>query len=192
MPTTPDPIQAAAGRPALPAGRCGGCGRRHRVSPTSGYCPCCAFGIRRQAARHVTAQPGQLAGEVVDMIPRTPRPPSIGHVLDRARAELAARPPGQRALVDQNTEVLRTRLARAGVPLTPAAVAVFAAGVAELGFQAARTFGIRGAAASLLHAAAQLAAPAACPGCVAALDRTLTDAAAGPDAPPGPQGGGVR
>ena len=71
-------------------------------------------------------------------------------------------------------------------------MAAFAAGVSELAFQAAHTSGVHGAAASLLHAAAQLAQPAVCPGCVAALDRTLTDAAAGPDAPPGPQGGGVR
>ena len=128
----------------------------------------------------------------------TARQPGIGQVLGRARAETAGRPPGERALVDQNTEVLRARLARAGVPVTPAAVAAFAAGVAELDFQAARASGTRGAAASLLHAAAQLAAPSACPGCVADLDRALAGpggdqpAVPGPDGELGPRGGAAR
>ena len=126
----------------------------------------------------------------------TARQPGIGQVLDRVLAELAARPPGERALVDQNTEVLRARLARAGVPATPAANAATAAGVVELDFQAERTSGVRGAAASLLHAAAQLAASAACPGCVAALDRALAGPEVNPPAGPGgelgPRGGAVR
>ena len=130
------------------------------------------------------------------MTARTPRPPRIGALLGRALAETAARPPGERALVDQNAEVLRARLARAGVPVTPGAVAAFAAGVAELAYQAERASGARGAAASLLHAAAQLAAPAACPGCVAALDRALAgpeaNPPAGPDGELGPRGGEVR
>jgi hypothetical protein len=114
--------------------------------------------------------------------------PGIGPVLARALAELASRPPAQRALVDQNSEVLRARLARAGLPLTPATLAAFAAGVAELEFQAARASGIQGAAASLLHAAAQLAAPPVCPGCVAELDQALTNPPAGPGAQHGPGG----
>jgi hypothetical protein len=119
--------------------------------------------------------------------------PGIGPLLGRALAELAGRPPAQRALIDQNSEVLRARLARAGVPLTPATLAAFAAGVVELEFQAARASGVGGAAASLLHAAAQLAVPPVCPGCVADLDRAPADAGpARPDARPGPAGGGVR
>jgi hypothetical protein len=119
--------------------------------------------------------------------------PGIGRVLGRALAELATCPPAQRALVDQNSEVLRARLARAGVPVTPATLAAFVAGVAELAFQAAHASGVGGAAASLLHAAAQLAVPPVCPGCVADLDRALADAGpARPDARPGPQGGAVR
>jgi hypothetical protein len=127
--------------------------------------------------------------------------PGIGPVLARALAELAGRPPAQRALVDQNSEVLRARLARVGLAVTPATLAAFAAGVAELEFQAARASGIRGAAANLLHAAAQLAAPLVCPGCVGELARALTDPQAGsrprPDTQPGPGGqrplgGGAR
>jgi len=135
---------------------------------------------------------------VVDVTARTPRPPRIGALLGRARAETAARPPGERALVDQNAEVLRARLARAGVPATPAAVAAFAAGVAELAYQAERASGARGAAASLLHAAAQLAAPSACPGCVTDLDRALAGpgsdqpAVPGPGGELGPRGGAAR
>jgi hypothetical protein len=117
--------------------------------------------------------------------------PTITTLLGRALVEIATRPPAQRALVDQNSEVLRARLARAELAVTPATVAAFAAGVAELEFQAARASGVRAAAASLLHAAAQLAAPSACPGCVAALDHALADAAS-PDGPPGPGGGGAR
>ncbi len=119
----------------------------------------------------------------------TARQPGIEAVLGRALAQLAARPPGARAVVDQNTEVLRARLARAGVPVTPAAVAAFAAGVAELDFQAA---------ASLLHAAAQLAAPSASPGCVTDLDRALAGpgsdqpAVPGPGGELGPRGGAAR
>jgi hypothetical protein len=126
----------------------------------------------------------------------TARQPGIGPVLERALAELAGRPPAQRALVDQNSEVLRARLTRTGVPVTPATLAAFAAGVAELEFQAAHTSGIRGAAASLLHAAAQLATPPACPGCVTDLARALADAGAAwpprPGTRPGPQGGAGR
>jgi hypothetical protein len=126
----------------------------------------------------------------------TARQPTAAEALGRALAQLAARPPAERALIDQNTEVLRERLAGAGLPVTPGAVVAFAAGVTELVFQAAHTSGVHGAAASLLHAAAQLAAPAACPGCVADLDHALTgpDAAppAGPGARPGPRGGGAR
>jgi hypothetical protein len=112
--------------------------------------------------------------------------PTITALLGRALAQIATRPPGQRAVIDQNTAILRTRLAGAGLAVTPATVAAFAAGVAELEFQAARTSGVRAAAASLLHAAAQLAAPSACPGCVAALDHAL---AAPRGDPPGPRGG---
>jgi hypothetical protein len=116
--------------------------------------------------------------------------PGIGPVLERALAELASRPPAQRALVDQNSEVLRARLARAGLAVTPATLAAFAAGVAELEFQATRASGVGGAAASLLHAAAQLAVPPVCPGCVADLDRALADPQAGPGGQR-PRGGGV-
>jgi hypothetical protein len=130
----------------------------------------------------------------------TGRQPTITAVLGRALAQIATRPPAQRALVDQNTATLRARLAGAGLAVTPATVAAFAAGVAELEFQAARASGVRAAAASLLHAAAQLATPTACPGCVAELDRALADTQAGPptgpDGQPGPggqrpRGGGV-
>jgi len=55
--TTPGPV--AVTRPAPPAGRCGGCATRHRVSPASGSCPRRASEARRQAARHVTAHPGR-------------------------------------------------------------------------------------------------------------------------------------
>ncbi len=128
------------------------------------------------------------------MTARPPGRPGIAGVLDQALAQVAARAPGERALVDQNTEVLRTRLARAGIPVTPGTVAAFAAGVAELASRAERASGVRGAAASLLHAAAQLAAPAACPACVAALDHALTDAGppTSPGEPTGPRGGGAR
>jgi hypothetical protein len=135
---------------------------------------------------------------VVDVTAGPPRQPRIGAVLDRALAELAARPPAERALIDQNTEVLRARLAGAGIPVTPGTVAAFAAGVTELAFQAERTSGLRGAAASLLHAAAQLAVPAVCPACVTDLDRALTGpggdppASPGPDGELGPGGGGSR
>jgi hypothetical protein len=126
----------------------------------------------------------------------TAPPPGLGPVLGRALAELAGRPPGQRALVDQNSEVLRARLTRVGLAVTPATLAAFAAGVVELEFQAARASGVRGAAASLLHAAAQLATRPACPDCVADLARALADVGAGrpqrPDARPGPQGGAAR
>jgi hypothetical protein len=118
--------------------------------------------------------------------------PTITALLGRALAQIATRPPAQRALIDQNTAILRTRLAGAGLAVTPATVAAFAAGVAELEFQAARASGVRAAAASLLHAAAQLAAPSVCPGCVAALDHALADPAdppAGADGPPGSRGG---
>jgi hypothetical protein len=144
------------------------------------------------------ARPPQRAGGVVAVT--TPQP-AIGRVLARALAELASRPPAQRALVDQNSEVLRVRLARAGVPVTPATLAAFAAGVVELEFQAARASGVQGAAASLLHAAAQLAAPPVCPGCVGELARALADPQAGPPTGPGaqpgsggrrPRGGGAR
>jgi hypothetical protein len=124
--------------------------------------------------------------------------PTAAEALGRALAQLVARPPAERALIDQNTEVLRARLAGAGLPVTPEAVAAFAAGVTELAFQAAHTSGMRGAAASLLHAAAQLAAPAVCPGCVADPDRALTGPAGDPPAGPGPdgelgsRGGGAR
>jgi hypothetical protein len=110
----------------------------------------------------------------------------ITALLGRALVEIATRPPGQRALIDQNTATLRTRLAGAGLAVTPATVAAFAAGVAELEVQAARPSGVRAAAASLLHAAAQLAAPSVCPGCVAALDHALTNPHGDP---PGPGGG---
>jgi hypothetical protein len=124
----------------------------------------------------------------------TGRQPTAAEALGRALAQLTARPPAERALIDQNTEVLRERLAGAGIPVTPRAVVAFAAGVTELAFQAEQTSGVRDAAASLLHAAAQLAAPAVCPGCVADLDRALTggDPPAGPGAQPGPWGGGAR
>jgi hypothetical protein len=126
----------------------------------------------------------------------TAHPPTITALLGQALAEIATRPPAQRALIDQNTATLRARLDRAGLAVTPATVAAFAAGVAELEFQAARTSGVRAAAASLLHAAAQLTAPAVCPGCVAALDHALAGAGAdpsgGPGSRPGPQGGGAR
>ncbi len=124
----------------------------------------------------------------------TPRSPGIAAVLDRALAQIATRPPGERALVDQNTEVLRTRLARVGIPVTPGAVAAFAAGVTELASRAERASGVRGAAASLLHAAAQLAAPAACPACVATLDHALAhpDPSTGPGWQDGQRGGGAR
>jgi len=124
----------------------------------------------------------------------TPRQPTAAQALGRALAQVAARPPAERALIDQNTEVLRERLAGAGIPLTPGAVAAFAAGVTELAFQAERTSGVGGAAVSLLHAAAQLAAPAVCPGCVAELDRALTggDPPGDPDAGSGWRGGGAR
>jgi hypothetical protein len=122
--------------------------------------------------------------------------PTITALLGRALAEIATRPPAQRALIDQNTATLRTRLAEAGLAVTPATVAAFAAGVAELEFQAARASGVQGAAASLLHAAAQLAAPSVCPGCVAALDHALAgpdaDPPGGPGVRPGPPGGGAR
>jgi hypothetical protein len=114
--------------------------------------------------------------------------PPITALLGQALVEIATRPPGQRAVIDQNTATLRTRLAGAGLAVTPATVAAFAAGVAELEFQAARASGVRAAAASLLHAAAQLAVPSVCPGCVAALDHALAD----PARPPGPQGGGAQ
>jgi hypothetical protein len=120
--------------------------------------------------------------------------PTITALLGRALAEVAARPPAQRALIDQNTATLRARLAGVGLAVTPATVAAFVAGVAELEFQAARASGVRAAAASLLHAAAQLAAPLVCPGCVAALDHALADSAdppAGADRPPGSRGGGT-
>jgi hypothetical protein len=120
--------------------------------------------------------------------------PPITVLLGRALVEIATRPPGQRALIDQNTATLRARLAGAGLAVTPATVAAFAAGVAELEFQAARASGVSAAAASLLHAAAQLAAPAVCPGCVAALDHALTDPAdppADPAGPPRSRGGGT-
>jgi hypothetical protein len=121
--------------------------------------------------------------------------PAIAALLGRALAQIASRPPAQRALIDQNTATLRTRLAGAGLAVTPATVAAFAAGVAELEFQAARASGVRAAAASLLHAAAQLATPSVCPGCVAALDHALTGPAsppAGPGGQPNPPGGGAR
>jgi hypothetical protein len=54
MTTTPTPTPARR-----PAGRCGGCGTRHRVSPTSGYCPVCTWRVRVEAARHVVAHPGR-------------------------------------------------------------------------------------------------------------------------------------
>jgi len=59
MPATPPTAGLVpAGRPpALPTGRCGGCATRHRVSPTSGYCPVCTWRVRVEAARHVTAHP---------------------------------------------------------------------------------------------------------------------------------------
>jgi len=119
----------------------------------------------------------------------TARQPTAAEALGRALAQVAARPPAERALIDQNTEVLRARLTGAGIPVTPGAVVAFAAGVTELAYQAERTSGVGGAAVSLLHAAAQLAQPTACPGCVADLDRALT----GPDpgAEPSPRGGGV-
>jgi len=124
----------------------------------------------------------------------SPRQPTAAALLGRALAQLTARPPAERALIDQNTEVLRARLTGAGIPVTPEAVAAFAAGVSELAFQAEWTSGVGGAAASLLHAAAQLTAPSACPGCVADLDRALTDGdpPAGPGAHPEPRGGGAR
>ena len=56
MATTSVPVAA---RLALPAGRCGGCGSRHRASPASGSCPRRASEARRQAARHVTRRPGR-------------------------------------------------------------------------------------------------------------------------------------
>ncbi len=59
MPTTASTPVLAAARPALPAGRRGGCGSRHRASPASGSCPRRASQARRQAARHVTAHPGR-------------------------------------------------------------------------------------------------------------------------------------
>jgi len=54
----PPPTRAAATAEVRPR-RCGGCGTRHRVSPTSGYCPRCTFEVRRQAARSVTAHPAR-------------------------------------------------------------------------------------------------------------------------------------
>jgi hypothetical protein len=93
----------------------------------------------------------------------------LAEALDRIRML----PPGRRALVDQHTAILRARLTRAGLLVTPLTVAGFLAGFTELDYQAARTSGVRAAAVSLRHAAAQLLLPGVCPGCVADLDRAL-------------------
>jgi hypothetical protein len=109
------------------------------------------------------------------------RPPLAG-VLGLARVHTAVLPPDRRAMVDQNSEYLRYRLASLCLPLDPDLLAAFALGAAEVDRQVARLGEPVGAVApALVRAAAQLAAPLADPGRVAALEHAL--------ALPGAEGG---
>jgi hypothetical protein len=102
------------------------------------------------------------------------RPPLAG-VLALARVQTAVLPPDRRAMVDQNSEYLRHRLAALGLPLDPDLLAAFALGAAEVDRQARRLGEpISEVAATLVRAAARLAAPLADPGRVAALEHVLT------------------
>jgi hypothetical protein len=109
------------------------------------------------------------------------RPPLAG-MLALARVQTAILPPDRRAMVDQNSEYLRHRLATLGLPLDPGLLAAFAVGAAEVDRQARRLGESAGeVAATLVRAAAQLAVPLADPGQVAALEHAL--------ALPGAEGG---
>jgi hypothetical protein len=111
------------------------------------------------------------------------RPPLAG-MLALARVQTAALPPDRRAMVDQNSEHLRHRLATLGLPLDADLLAAFALGAAEVDRQARRLGEPAGeVAAALVRAAAQLAAPLADPGQVAALEHALTTPAEGGAAP---------
>jgi hypothetical protein len=129
--------------------------------------------------------------------PADPARTGVATLLTEALDRVGGFPPGRRAPVDQNTAILRARLARAGLPITPLTVAAFLAGVAELHYKAAHTTRVRSAAVSLRPAAAQLLLPGACPGCVADLDHALTTPR--PNLPGAwdvegrsPRGGGIR
>jgi hypothetical protein len=107
------------------------------------------------------------------------RAPLAG-VLALARVQTAVLPPDRRAMVDQNSEHLRSRLAMLGLPLAPDLLAAFALGAAEVDWQARRLGAPVGEVApTLVRAAAQLAAPLADPGRVAALEHALTIPAGG-------------
>jgi hypothetical protein len=111
------------------------------------------------------------------------RPPLAG-VLALARVQTAVLPPDRRAMVDQNSEYLRHRLATLGLPPDADLLAAFALGAAEVDRQARRLGEPVGAvAATLVRAAAQLAAPLADPGRVAALEHALTTPTEGGAAP---------
>jgi hypothetical protein len=102
------------------------------------------------------------------------RPPLAG-VLALARVQTAVLPPDRRAMVDQNSEHLRHRLATLGLPLDPDLLAAFALGAAEVDRQARRLGEPAGeVAAALVRAAAQLAGLLADPEQVAALEHALT------------------
>jgi hypothetical protein len=101
------------------------------------------------------------------------RPPLAG-LLALARVQTAALSPDRRAMVDQNSEYLRHRLATLGLPPDPGLLAAFALGAAEVDRHARRLGEPAGEVApTLVRAAAQLAAPLADPGQVAALEHAL-------------------
>jgi hypothetical protein len=111
------------------------------------------------------------------------RPPLAG-VLALARVQTAILPPSSRAMVDQNSEYLRHRLATLGLPLDADLLAAFALGAAEVDRQARGLGEPAGeVAAALVRAAAQLAGPLADPEQVAALEHALTIPAEGDAAP---------
>jgi hypothetical protein len=111
------------------------------------------------------------------------RPPLAG-VLALARVQTAVLPPDQRAMVDQNSEYLRHRLATLGLPPDPDLLVAFALGVAEVDRQARRLGEPAGeVAAALVRAAAQLAGPLADPEQVAALEHAVITPAEGGAAP---------
>jgi hypothetical protein len=102
--------------------------------------------------------------------------PSLVGLLDRARAETATLPPGQRAVVDQNTAYLSRRLAALGLPADADALAAFALGVAEVDHHVHQSGApVRTVANDLVRAAAQLAASLADSARIATLERALSE-----------------
>jgi hypothetical protein len=110
--------------------------------------------------------------------------PPVAWLLNPARAEVAALPPGSRAVVDQNAAYLRHRLAVLGLPADADALAAFALGAVEVAVHAHQTGNPAATVArDLVRSAAQLAAPLADPGRVAALQHALSEPERWPQPP---------